>query len=68
MLELTVYVPAVLFLFQRLALIITVLASCYINVELGPAVLINEQESRHNSYARTLCRILQSVYLSAVQQ
>ncbi len=67
-LELAVYVAAVLFLLEGLALVVVVLASCQMYVEFRAPVLVDEEQRGHYGEAGTLGGLLQAVDLAAVEE
>ena len=63
-----VHLAAVLFLLQGLALVILLFASAESDVNLGAALVVNEQEGRDNGEARRLGVLKQMVYLTLIEK
>lgn len=68
MLHGSVHFTAILFLLQGLALVVLLLASAESNVNLGAALVVNEQEGRDDGEARRLGVLKQMVYLTLVEK
>ena len=67
-LELSVDGAAVFFFLERLALVVAVFASGQVDVELGPSVLVDEEQGGDDGESGILERLLQAVNLAAVEQ